>query len=281
MKRSVLLAVAPLILLGWTSYSHAQPDESNDEADEAPAPDESGSPAPTPTPDETPAPESDDKPLPPTFPTKATDEDLRPTPSEQEPKDTDEDTYEDSRLESPEGEKDPVSPFLFGVLWDHSFPLGKSRDLVRNYSLRGFAFEGRYQGLKNFGLGFRIAWNTMEEKETSTYTQGALTVTGTQLRTLSASPMFLTVSYGMPRDRVIRPYVMFGAGGARVLRQLDLGISRYLEESWHWAVAPEMGLEIPTDYLVVMAAARMNALFATKEAPSQLYLSFSLGLGFD
>lgn len=250
------------------------PAEEKSAEEPSPAPEESGSTETVP---------------PPSFPVAAAQgQETAPEQETAPPSESTIDTYADSSLEPPPGEKAPVPLFLFGVLWDHSYPLANSRDLVRKYSLSGFSIEGRYRGLGNLGLGFRLGWDTMSEKAESTFTRDALTVSGTQIRTLFLSPMLLTVSYALrdsrtesPKGPSVVPYVLLGAGGGRALRQLDLGISTYLDESWHFALAPELGVEIPTKFLVLMAGARLHSFIKTKDAPGQLALSFSFGLGFD
>ncbi len=177
---------------------------------------------------------------------------------------------------------EPESPFILGILWDMSLPLGSTRDCVDKYSVPGMSVDGRYRGFGNFGIGFTLAWHRMEEKSKETVSYRNATLTGTMAREVSSSPFTFKLSYAL-RDKQLPaiPYVGLGLGGTRVLRRLDVGIARFVDESWHFALVPELGAEIPAGPVLLLLGTRLNYAIKTKENPGQLYMNFSLGVGFD
>ncbi|GEM_PF-899525 len=177
---------------------------------------------------------------------------------------------------------DDTSHLLMGIYWDMGVPLGSSADWVSDYSVQGFAFDVRYFPKGNWGLGGGLAWNTFSEKTVSTVTRQNATLTGAQVHELSTTPLTFKGFYSL-RDLKLpaTPYVSLGLGGSRALRRVDAGISRYIVESWHWTMAPEIGVELPTGRAgSALAALRFNYLFKTSDAPEQLYLNISVGFGF-
>ena len=174
---------------------------------------------------------------------------------------------------------------MIGLALDTSMPVGSSTDFVDNFSFQGFLVDVSYHGLPKtgpgtFGFGAAISWNTMSEKSDKTTTWKDETICGTVVTDLSVTPLVAKVQYALrnPGSRFI-PYVGIGAGGARALRRVDLGISRVTDDSWHWALVPEVGLEIPLGSFAILAATRFNYLFQAGDAPEQLFMNFSLGVG--
>ncbi|HSC88258.1 MAG TPA: hypothetical protein VLC09_13340, partial [Polyangiaceae bacterium] len=195
------------------------------------------------------------------------------------------DIPDDSSLE-------PVKePALFAVNlgWDLSLPLGSTADFTDQFSVQGFSIEVRYLGLGNLELGGLVAWHTLAQKGYSTTTDdtGTVTVSGTTVHELSSNPLLFRARYSFrqgPRpDKVgqLIPYVVAGFGGARALRRVDFGIDRYSTESWHWALGPEAGIELPVGPAALNLAARFNYLFETGSAPEQLYMNFVVGVSLE
>jgi len=194
------------------------------------------------------------------------------------------DDYAQSDIKVEKKKKKP-SPFFLAAFWDLNVPMGSTTDFVKKVDPAGFGIEGRYHGLVkagpgNLGVGILVSWDWMAQKSESSLVEGNVTLTGTQVRELSVTPLMGKVIYTFDQHKRFHPYVGFGLGPARVWRRLDIGIYRYLDESWHFAMAPELGLEIPLRNVVGLVAARVNYLVQTKDDPQQLYLNFSVGLGF-
>ncbi len=190
--------------------------------------------------------------------------------------------YSDATLVSPPTpESYPQdSVFMLGVLWDVSIPVASTTDFTSKVSPQGISVDGRYRGFGNLGIGFTVAWHTLSEKTRSTTTYGSATISGTQVRETAATPFTGKIFYALRDMKKVIPYVGFGLGGARVVRRLDMGISRFTDESWHWAMVPEIGVEVPAASFDLLASTRFNYLFKSSDAPEQLYFNLSVGVGF-
>jgi hypothetical protein len=182
-------------------------------------------------------------------------------------------------------EEKKKSGLLVGFFLDSSLPLGSSSEFVDTFSFQGFSVDLRYIGFGNLGLGGMVAWHTIAEKSQRTLEWEGAALTGTMVTELSLTPILAKVSYalrevpeGAPPKQFV-PYVATGLGASRLVRRLDAGISRIVDESWHFSLVPEVGVEVPVGPVAVLAAARFNYLFATDDAPEQLYMNFSLGVG--
>lgn len=186
---------------------------------------------------------------------------------------------------SPEEKKRGPKQFLLGVLWDVGLPLGPSRDFVRKVDPAGLTVSGRLRRLvslphSRLGLAFDIAWNNLEEKTGASIEMGNVTITGTQIRELSVSPLVVKPFFALGELEDVSPYVGVGVGVAYVQQRLDLGIYRYFDESWQFVVQPELGVEVPIGPLHGLAALRLNYLARSPEGSEQMYMTFSVGLGF-
>jgi opacity protein-like surface antigen len=173
------------------------------------------------------------------------------------------------------------SPFVLALVYDTALPLGKTKDLTGKFSGRGFTVDGRYRSKAGITLGFAVSWQVFEEKSNMTFDYDNATISGTSARETSTTPMLATVGYISRANERILPYVRLGVGGMRVWRRVDIGISRIVDETWHFSLVPEIGAEIPVARFLLIPAIRYNVGFASGGAPSQSYINFSLGVGFD
>jgi hypothetical protein len=184
-------------------------------------------------------------------------------------------------------------PIVLGVMWDLSLPVGSTTEFTSSFSGRGFALDLRWWGLGKLGLGGDFVWDTMSDKGMNERTIGDVTVSGVTVKELDSNVMHGKVFFSpvdwvgarkigraskAPRSFV--PYAAFGFGGARIVRRVDISVSRYVDESWHWAIAPEIGIEVPTDWVSYMVAVRYNYIAGSADGPEQSFMNFGIGGGF-
>ena len=194
-------------------------------------------------------------------------------------------SYAENSQTEPAVEK-KKSPFVLGLLWDMSVPIGSTHQFTPKITAKGFTVDGRYHGfgnvgVGNIGVGLSLAWHTMDSRtETSVKWKNA-TISGTQIREISSTPFTAKAWYALRDLEGIHPYAGMGFGAARIVRRVDMGISRVVDETWHVALVPEIGVEIPLKVAVLLASSRFNYFFKTDNGPKQMYFNFSVGLGFD
>src|SRR5690606_16770443 len=139
----------------------------------------------------------------------------------------------------------PHVRFLLGILYNTALPLGETADFNHRFSGRGFTVEGTFRGEYGLRGGVSFGFQVFQEKADRTVTYGDATVGGVQVRETSLSPMTAHFGYALEQLEKVVPYVRLGVGGGRAWRRLDIGIRRFVDESWHFVLVPELGVEIP------------------------------------
>jgi hypothetical protein len=177
------------------------------------------------------------------------------------------------------------SQLFIGGAWDMTLPVGSSADFASVYSVQGASAQVRYQGLGRVSFGGLAAWEGWGAKGDQTNTMGNVTVGGVQMHAVWANSLYARAQaalFDIRAESSLKkpvPYAALNFGGAHTVRRVDIGIYTITEDSWHWAFAPEVGVEIPLSRVVVTAGARFNYFFSSGEGPEQLYFSFNVGLG--
>lgn len=175
--------------------------------------------------------------------------------------------------------------FYFGGGWEMTLPVGSSADFASVFGVQSANFQFRYLGLGRASFGGLVAWDNWSTKGDQTTTAGNVTIGGIQARGVHINPLYARAQLSLfdirdpSSNKIPVPYAAFNLGGAYVVRRLDMGISALTADSWHWALAPEIGVELPLSPLVFSVGGRFNYLFASGDGPEQLYFSFVIGLG--
>lgn len=194
------------------------------------------------------------------------------------------DDYSENGL-SPNPATAQRSPFFLGVAWDMTLPVGSSTDYINVFGVQGISFQARYHLPGGVAVGFMAAWQSWYDKSEQEVVIDNITLGGMQARAISVNPLYGRVLYslqdllGLEKTKSPDPYAAINFGGARTVREVDMGVYAFVEDSWHWAFAPELGVEVPLKGVTLTAATRFNYLASSGDGPEQLYMSFSLGIG--
>jgi opacity protein-like surface antigen len=174
-------------------------------------------------------------------------------------------------------------PGYMSVQYAVSFGSGDLGDFISQPSFRGALFEYRSAIKDNLLWGFDIGWNVFyEEKENDTYTDGTQSLTGKQYRTQNQLPMLVSIDYLLISDQPLKPYVGLGIGTMYTERTTDMGTWRILENPWHFALKPEVGLLYELSYSTsAKVGVKYYAGFKSGELDeAQNYISVSAGFAF-
>jgi len=178
-------------------------------------------------------------------------------------------------------ERDPLS--LIAVYYSTAAPVGDSRDFNGGFSWAGLTLDGRQRVTGRLALGVSLAWQRFAYKSLATTTIGDITVTGVQARQQATFPMLATVHYSFSDD-VSGPLPFVGLGVGAMLRDrlLDVGpAARFTDTSWHFGLAPEVGVAIPGYAGSLMVACKFHYAFEADDVPDLMYFNFNLGGAFD
>lgn len=175
--------------------------------------------------------------------------------------------------------------------YDMGVPLGSTSDFVSKFSPRGFAIEGQGYVTENISIGGRFAWDVYYEDmgwvdETTGISHddmaAELTVHSYQKHYLNTMPLMVTAHYTLNSDKII-PYFGFGIGTFYVEERNQVGIFIIDKDTWHFGLAPEVGVTIPfgqTSNWGVNLNVRYNWAAKTKNYDTYTWLNTSVGVSY-
>ena len=184
-------------------------------------------------------------------------------------------------LPPPMSHRDHLS--LIGVYYSTAAALSHTRDFGGGFSWSGFTFEGRQRVYQSLAVGLSLAWQNFDYKSRETATVGQVTVTGVMARQQTVFPLLATAHYTF-RDGMEGPlpFLGLGLGAYSVNRILDVGpAARFTDSSWHFGLAPEVGVAFPGTGGALLVACRFHYAFKMDDTPQQTYFNFSVGGAFD
>lgn len=163
--------------------------------------------------------------------------------------------------------------------WGVSFGTGDLGEYISQTSFRGFLFEYRKAVNPNISVGFDASWNMFyERKDHATYTKETISLSGVQFRYSKSIPILVSADYFFKPNEAFRPYVNFGLGTMYTRRTLDMGIYRLQENTWQFAIKPEIGFiyEFKNNGGLKFGAKYYHG-FETGDLDAQSYVSLSFG----
>ena len=130
------------------------------------------------------------------------------------------------------------------ISYSVGFPVGDLSDYITNVSWRGVTLDFRKMVNPNIGVGFSTGWNVFyEEMGRQTYTIDNQSLTGKQYRYSNHFPIYVNPTYYLRPDDTVNPFFSLGIGTIYTLRNTDMNLYTWEQESWGFALAPEVGLQ--------------------------------------
>ena len=188
-----------------------------------------------------------------------------------------EDDYEGAESQLPKEDKQP-NDLMLNIMVDLTIPLAAASDFIGDVSIQGFSIDVRYFAFGNFGIGASVAFDSLSTKEAGSVEWNGSTITGIHRRDLSFTPILAKGYYAWREKEKFIPYVALGAGAARTARRINAGYFSLNDDSWHFALSPEVGLHIPVGPTVIVANGRLGYLVGNSGQDTQMFGNVSLGL---
>jgi outer membrane protein W len=92
-------------------------------------------------------------------------------------------------------------------------------------------------------------------------------------------PLLATGNYYFLTDpRAARPYAGLGVGAYAAERRLDVGIWTMADTSWHFGLAPEVGVVLPLARRNLTVSTKFNYAFASDRWDPLMYMNFNVGV---
>lgn len=170
----------------------------------------------------------------------------------------------------------------FIATYQMGFPSGKFSDYISKPTFRGIGIEVTKRIKTDLDLGIESAWNLFyEHVDHDTYTEGTASVSGEQFRYTNMVPILLTGKYYLKSSsgHPIRPYAGLGVGTLFVDRYTDFGLYRITNDTWQFALRPELGIAIHSEGKpTVIIGAKYFAGFNNNELDGQSYFTINVGI---
>ena len=176
-----------------------------------------------------------------------------------------------------------LPPFLIGISYQFSIPIGNTYNYTPPVSWRGIGLDTATFIKPELAVGLAFGWNVFFENTTSTLHYKGTDITGNQDRTLNVWPTLVNARWfpKISSNRDIQPYIGGNVGGYIIERYLAIGQTAVQETHYHFGLAPEIGVFIQNPVGAFFLFARYNMAFASGGVPFQQFLTFSLGYAWE
>jgi hypothetical protein len=166
-----------------------------------------------------------------------------------------------------------------GVTYQTALSSGDMADFVDQFSWRNIGIEGRSMIGSNASVGIFLGWNVFHDEVDGTVSLGAVDASGYQSRFVNAVPLLATAHYYFGRPSGPRPYVGAGIGTYWIENRLELGLTGIEATNWHFGLAPEFGVIIPTQGMAdTYLSVKYNYAHESGDI-SRSYWTFGIGFG--
>lgn len=173
----------------------------------------------------------------------------------------------------------------FTIAYSIAFPTGDLGNYIDKTSYRGAVLEYQSFVKPNIGVGFSLGMNTFYEKKNhDTYTNGTVSLSGTQWRYSNHVPIYLTANYYFKPNSNISPFAGLGIGTIYSRRNTDMYIYTVEEKAWNFGLQPTVGVLFATkDFATIHVSAKYNYGFESGNElkGNQSYVSLNLGFTFE
>ena len=170
---------------------------------------------------------------------------------------------------------------LFSIQYSMGFASGDMKDFNGSASFRGISFEYKYLAQPAIGIGVETGYNLFYDRmDYATYTRGTQSLTGVQYRYTHAVPVLFAADYYIKPDTRFNPFVGLGIGTLYTYRDLDMGMFTRESDAWQFALRPEVGAIISTQFADLIVGAKYFSGFKANDTDGQSYFTVNMGFVF-
>jgi len=169
---------------------------------------------------------------------------------------------------------------LVSLQYSMGFSMGDLNKYIKNASFLGINLDYRYMATDNVYAGVEIGGNLFyEKKDYDSYTDGTVTLTGTQWRYVSVMPLLVSAGYVMSPASEFSPYAGIGLGTMYHEVELDIGIYELTRNEWQFAVKPELGVIYkPMPEIGILLGLKSYNGFKTSDSKAINYMALNIGI---
>ncbi len=168
----------------------------------------------------------------------------------------------------------------YGLTWNVSLPTGETNDFVSGVHFRGFSLEWLNYQSRDTAFGINAGWNVFNESFHGTISGDNFAVTGSSWRYVNAVPIYASYHKYMGVDRRDkRAYLGLNGGMSYIETRTQVAIWELVEDNWHLAIAPEIGVQLPWNAFLGTLALRYNYAFSAGDSEAHQWLELRIGFG--
>ncbi len=170
--------------------------------------------------------------------------------------------------------------WYWGMSYGMTAPVSDTKDFTEGVSWRNFAVDILATIRSNTAVGVNFGWNVFNDITAEVSSLENVDVGGTQFRYINSFPMLATVRQFTGRSGGPRFFYGAGIGAQYVKNRVDVGQWRLEDNTWHFALAPEIGVILPfgSDAKWFLNAKYNYAAKASDRTRS--YFGFNIGIAW-
>ncbi len=172
--------------------------------------------------------------------------------------------------------------WYWGINYGMASPFQDTKEFAEGTSWRNFGMDVLAVVRPNTAVGLSFGWNVFNEITPSSDVSSLenIDVGGTKFRYINSLPMLVTIRQFMGTRGGTRPFFGLGVGTQLVKRAVDVSVFRISEDTWHFALAPEIGVTLPlrSDATWYLSAEYNYAVKSSDQTHS--YLGLNIGVAW-
>ena len=169
--------------------------------------------------------------------------------------------------------------WYWGVSYGMTTPASDTKDFTEGTSWRNFGVDIMAVVNPNTTVGVSFGLNVFDEITPTVSSISGVEIAGTQFRYINSVPILVNVRRYLGTGGGPRPFIGVGVGPHLMKQRVDVGLWTISEDTWHFGVAPEVGLAVPVGNAVALVVNAKYNYTASAGDPSRTHSYFGLNIG--
>ena len=165
--------------------------------------------------------------------------------------------------------------------WSTGLAIGDSHEFAPIFGWLGFNAEIMYHAKSDLSIGLTSGYQLFRGKGRETVDVGDAALTAYQFRYLDTAPILAVARYYVDLGGAAMFYPALGVGTVYTNREVNAGFVAFHDDTWHFAVAPQVGLAIHTYGPDPLIQVKYTYAPGGDENPTESWISFELGTFFE
>jgi hypothetical protein len=165
--------------------------------------------------------------------------------------------------------------------WSTGLAIGDSHEFAPIFGWLGFNAEIMYHARPDLSIGVTSGYQLFRGKGKETVELDQATLTAYQFRYLDTAPILAVVRYYVDLGGTAMFYPALGIGTAYTNREVNAGWVAVHDDTWRFAVAPQLGLAWHTYGPDPLIQVKYTYAPGGGDYPTESWVSFELGTFFE